>query len=242
MLLSVVIPVYNEEATLARVVDRVAAVACDKQIIVIDDCSTDRTAQTIAELKTRYGSLLQALRHEKNRGKGAAIRTGLAAVRGDVIIIQDADLEYHPEDYPDALRLFQEGWADAVYGSRFSGAHRVFLYWHFLANKFLTFLVNFTCDSILGDMETGFKMIRADVFKSLDIQSFKFDVEVEITIKLLRGRYRVYEMPITYTGRGYDEGKKITWRDGFHALYAILKWSLLVRSGKTLPKPHEQNP
>ena len=236
MLLSVLIPVYNEEVTLAEIVDRVAALAGDKQIIIVDDCSTDQTALAIAGLRTKHGSLIEDFRHEKNLGKGAAIRTGLAAIRGDIVIIQDADLEYHPEDYPVALRLIENGWADAVYGSRFSGPHRVFYYWHYLANKFLTFLVNISSDSILSDMETGFKMIRADVLKSLRIESFKFDFEVEVTIKLLRGNYRVYEMPITYTGRSYVEGKKITWKDGVHALYAILKWTFLV------PKTRRPNP
>jgi len=230
MLLSILIPVFNEERTLAIIVARVLAVEGDKEIIIVDDCSTDGTAQTILALQNEYGPIIRSYRHETNQGKGGALRTGLAQVKGEIIIIQDADLEYHPEDYPSALRLINEGWADAVYGSRFSGPHRVFLYWHYLANKFLTLLVNISCDSILSDMETGFKMVRTDVFKSLAIESYKFDFEVEITIKLLRARYRVYEMPITYTGRNYDEGKKITWRDGFHALYAIIKWSWLCKS------------
>ena len=227
MLLSVVIPVYNEEETLGLIVARVVQVPCKKQIIIVDDCSRDKTPQVIEEIKSRYGSMIQSFRHEKNQGKGAAIRTGLAAVQGEIVIIQDADLEYHPEDYPTALRLIEQGWADAVYGSRFLGPHRVFFYWHYLANKFLTFLVNITCDAILTDMETGFKMFRTDIFRSLSIQSFKFDFEVEVTIKLFRRKLRVYEIPITYTGRSYAEGKKITWKDGVHALYAIAKWSLL---------------
>jgi len=229
MRLSVIIPVYNEEKTLGLIVSRVAAVRFETQIIVVDDCSTDQTPQVIQGLQHQYGTRVKALRHEKNLGKGAAIRTGLGAVEGDIIMIQDADLEYHPEDYPAALRLIEEGWADAVYGSRFLGPHRVFLHWHYMANKLLTFLVNIAADCILTDIETGFKMIRADVLNSLAIESFKFDFEVEVTIKLLRGRYRVYEIPITYTGRGYDEGKKITWKDGVHALAAIVKWSFLCR-------------
>jgi glycosyltransferase involved in cell wall biosynthesis len=227
MLLSVIIPAYNEEATLGVIVSRVVDVPCEKQIIIVDDCSRDKTAQVIEDLKKRHGSIIQSFRHETNLGKGAGIRTGLAAVQGDIIIIQDADLEYHPEDYPTALRLIEQGWADAVFGSRFLGPHRVFFYWHYLANKFLTFLVNVTSDAILTDMETGFKMFRTDVFKSLSIRSFKFDFEVEVTIKLFRRKHRVYEIPITYTGRSYAEGKKITWKDGVHALYAIAKWSLL---------------
>jgi glycosyltransferase involved in cell wall biosynthesis len=227
MLLSVIIPVYNEEATLGAIVSRVMDVPCEKQIIIVDDCSEDKTPQVIEALKNRHGAIIQSFRHEKNLGKGAGIRTGLAAVQGEIIIIQDADLEYHPEDYPAALRLIEQGWADAVFGSRFLGPHRVFFYWHYLANKFLTFLVNITSDAILTDMETGFKMFRTDVFKSLSIQSFRFDFEVEVAIKLFRRKHRVYEIPITYTGRGYAEGKKITWKDGIHALYAIAKWSFL---------------
>jgi glycosyltransferase involved in cell wall biosynthesis len=230
MLLSVIIPAYNEEATLGVIVSRVVDVPCEKQIIIVDDCSRDKTAQVIEDLKKRHGSIIQSFRHETNLGKGAGIRTGLAAVQGDIIIIQDADLEYHPEDYPTALRLIEQGWADAVFGSRFLGPHRVFFYWHYLANKFLTFLVNVTSDAILTDMETGFKMFRTDVFKSLSIRSFKFDFEVEVTIKLFRRKHRVYEIPITYTGRSYAEGKKITWKDGVHALYAIAKWSFLYRN------------
>jgi glycosyltransferase involved in cell wall biosynthesis len=230
MLLSILIPVFNEEKTLATVVDRIAALPGEKQIIIVDDCSTDGTPDVIADLQQILGSQLTVVRHSVNQGKGAALRTGLAAVRGEVIIIQDADLEYHPEDYPAALRLIEGGWADAVYGSRFLGPHRVFLYWHYLANKFLTFLVNISVDAILTDMETGFKMFRTDVLKSLDLQSSQFDFEVEVTMKLFRCGYRVYEIPITYTGRTYAEGKKITWRDGFYALAAIVKWSFL--SGK----------
>jgi len=224
-LLSVIIPVYNEEATLAVIVARVMDVPCEKQVIIVDDCSRDKTPDVIVDLKNRFGAAIESFRHEKNQGKGAAIRTGLAAVLGEIIIIQDADLEYHPEDYPVALRLIEGGWADAVFGSRFLGPHRVFLYWHYLANKFLTFLVNVTADATLTDMETGFKMFRSDVFKKLSIQSYKFDFEVEVAIKLFRHGYRVYEIPITYTGRSYAEGKKITWKDGVHAFSAIAKWS-----------------
>jgi glycosyltransferase involved in cell wall biosynthesis len=170
------------------------------------------------------------LYHKHNQGKGKAIRTALAEADGDVIIIQDADLEYHPEDYPMALELIENGWADAVYGSRFLGPHRVFLFWHYVGNKLLTLLCNLITSGMLTDMETGFKVIRSDVFKKLDIQSYTFDFEVEVTVKLFRYGFRVYEVPITYTGRGYEEGKKITWRDGVRALLALGKWGLLVRS------------
>lgn len=228
--LSVIIPVYNEEKTVRLIVDRVLRTECPLEIVIVDDCSTDGTPAVLAELMNLHGEKMRVLRHDSNQGKGAGIRTALAAVTGDVVIIQDADLEYHPEDYPVALRLLQNGWADAVYGSRFLGPHRVFLYWHYLANKFLTWVVNVLTDSILTDMETGFKMVRTDVLRKLDIQSYKFDFEVEITMKLFLRRYRVCEIPITYTGRDYSEGKKITWRDGIHALEAIAKWGLFNRA------------
>lgn len=229
MLLSVIIPVFNEENTLGKIVSRVAAVAYDKEIIIVDDCSTDGTPAVIRDLQEKFGSIIKVLRQERNQGKGAAIQRGLAAVTGEITIIQDADLEYHPEDYPVALRLIDQGWADAVFGSRFLGPHRVFLGTHYFANKILNILVNVTTDSILTDMETGFKMMRSDVLKSLNVQSFKFDFEVEVTFKLMRGNYRLYEIPITYTGRGYAEGKKIKWQDGVHALFAIFKWAILAR-------------
>jgi glycosyltransferase involved in cell wall biosynthesis len=231
-LLSVIIPVYNEEKTIHLIVDRVLGTDWPLEIIVVDDHSTDRTPEILTELAQKHRNVLRVLRHERNLGKGAGIRTALASVTGEVVIIQDADFEYHPEDYPVALRLIHNGWADAVYGSRFLGPHRVFLYWHYLANKLLTFAVNILTDSILTDMETGFKMFRTDLLRSLDIESFKFDFEVEVTMKLFLRRYRVCEIPITYTGRDYNEGKKITWRDGVHALWAIFKWGVLRRSSK----------
>lgn len=230
--LSVLIPVYNEEKTIRLIVERVLRTPCPLELIIVDDCSDDLTPKVLADLAAMHPDLIHVLRHDHNLGKGAAIRTGIAAVRGDFVIIQDADLEYHPEDYPVALRLLENGWADAVYGSRFLGPHRVFLYWHYLANKMLTLFVNVLTDSILTDMETGFKMIRADVLRSLEIQSYQFDFEVEVTMKLFHRRYRVYEIPITYTGRDYSEGKKITWRDGVHAVWAIFYWGVLRRSSR----------
>jgi glycosyltransferase involved in cell wall biosynthesis len=164
------------------------------------------------------------LLHERNLGKGAAIRTALEKAGGRMTVIQDADLEYHPEDYPAAVSLIEEGFADAVFGSRFLGPHRVFLFWHYLGNKLLTLICNLLFNSILTDMETGFKMVRTEVLKSLNILSSTFDFEVEITAKLFKRRYRVYEIPITYTGRTYEEGKKITWKDGFRALLALIKF------------------
>jgi glycosyltransferase involved in cell wall biosynthesis len=228
-MLSVIIPIYNEINTIEQMIDRVVAVKCEKEIIAVDDGSTDGTRAVLARLLKRYPDTLKVLYHERNQGKGGAIQTGLGEVRGDVIVIQDADLEYHPEDYPTALRLIDNGWADAVYGSRFLGPHRVFLFYHYLANRFLTFIANVLTSGILTDMETGFKMIRADVLQSLNIQSYTFDFEVEVTIKLFRHGFRVYEIPITYTGRGYEEGKKITWKDGVRALWALVKWGVFYR-------------
>lgn len=232
MKLSVLIPVFNEEATIAQIIQRVMAVPCEKEVIVVDDASTDRTAELLAILRSRYPSNLMVRRHQRNQGKGAAIRTAFEFVTGEVIVIQDADLEYHPEDYPAALRLIENNWADAVYGSRLLGPHRVFLFWHLLANKGLTLMANMITSGILSDMETGFKVIRADVFRKLEIQSFTFDFEVEVTLKLFRYGYRVYEIPITYTGRDYHEGKKITWRDGFRAVWALAKWGVLTRRAR----------
>ena len=229
MKLSVIIPCYNEKKFIREIVDRTLAVACEKEVIVVDDGSKDGTRDILRELQTQYPDSLKVVLHEKNQGKGAAIRTGLEHSGGDVIVIQDADLEYHPEDFPAGLRLIENNWADAVYGSRFLGAHRVFLFWHLVANKTLTLISNMITSGTLSDMETGYKMIRADVFKSLDIQSFTFDFEVEVTVKLFRAGYRVYEIPITYTGRGYEEGKKITWKDGVRALFALFKWGIKVR-------------
>ncbi len=232
MKLSILIPVFNEAATIENIINRVLSISGDKEIIVTDDASTDGSQKVLETIEKNYPGLVTVLRHKVNKGKGAAIKTALSKVTGDVAVIQDADLEYHPEDYASALKLIESGWADAVYGSRFLGPHRVFLFWHYVGNRFLTLLVNLLANSILTDMETGFKMIRADILKKLDIQSNTFDFEVEVTIKLLRGNYRVYEIPITYTGRDYSEGKKISWKDGVRAIWAILKWSLKTPTTK----------
>jgi glycosyltransferase involved in cell wall biosynthesis len=227
--LSVIVPVFNEAATIESIIKRILAVSIEKEVIVVDDGSTDGTRERLAELARSNGHRhdLCCLFHEKNQGKGAAVQTGLSAVTGDVVMIQDADLEYHPEDYPSAFRLIEQGWADAVYGSRFLGPHRAFLFWHFLGNKLLTLMTNILFDGILTDMETGFKMVRTEVLKSLKIRSYSFDFEVEVTAKLFKNGYRVYEIPIMYTGRTYEEGKKITWRDGLRALRAIARFRFL---------------
>jgi glycosyltransferase involved in cell wall biosynthesis len=232
-LLSIIIPVFNERDTVATIVERVIAIDCEKEVIVIDDGSTDGTDKVLTRLCEQYPKLVQGFRHAQNQGKGAAIKTALHKVTGDIVIIQDGDLEYHPEDYPAAIRLIADGFADAVYGSRFLGPHRVFLFWHYLGNKVLTTMANIVTSGILTDMETGFKVIRAEVLQRLDIQSYSFDFEVEVTVKLFRYGYRVYEIPITYTGRDYSEGKKITWRDGICAMWALLKWTVLTRRVKS---------
>lgn len=230
MRLSVLIPVHNERQTLDTIVECVMRVAKPHEIIIVDDGSTDGSRHIAEQLQEKYPKSLHCFYHPQNMGKGAALRTALAQARGDVVMIQDADLEYHPEDYPAALRLIEQGYADAVYGSRFLGPHRAFFFWHYLGNRFLTFVCNLLTSGILTDMETGFKMLRTDTLKSLELRSATFDIEVEITVKLFRYGYRVYEIPITYTGRTYSEGKKITWKDGVRAFVALVMWGLIVRS------------
>jgi len=221
-LLSVVMPVFNERETIEEIIGRVLAVPVRSELIVVDDCSTDGTRDMLAALQARLGFRL--LLHERNRGKGAALRTGFAAVKGDVVIIQDADLEYSPEEYPDLIALICEGRADVVYGSRFLGRHRVFLFTHYLGNRLLTLLTNVLYNTMLSDMETCYKVMRAEVLTSFSLRSNGFGIEPELTAKIFKRQYRVYEVPITYDGRGYDEGKKITWRDGVVALWVLFRY------------------
>lgn len=218
---SIIIPAYNEEATIKRILDNIRSVGLDKEIIVVDDGSTDNTSQILKQINDPQ---LKVFYHQKNLGKGAAVRTALKHVSGDIIIIQDADLEYDPEEYPLMLRLIKDGSADAVYGSRFIGDHRVFLFWHYLGNKFLTLLTNLLYNTILTDMETGFKAFRRQSIADIKIKCNRFDFEPEITAKILKKRLRLYEIPITYRGRGYSEGKKIHWYDGLWALWALVKF------------------
>jgi len=221
-LLSVVMPVYNERATIDEIVARVLAVPVRIELIVVDDASKDGTRERLEALHGQHGFTL--LLQPQNRGKGAALRRGFEAVTGDIVVIQDADLEYSPEEYPELIALIREGRADVVYGSRFLGRHRVFLFTHYLGNRLLTLITNVLYNTMLTDMETCYKVMRVDVLRSMRLRSNGFGIEPELTAKIFKRGYRVYEVPITYDGRGYDEGKKITWRDGIVALWTLLKY------------------
>ncbi|MDP6525213.1 MAG: glycosyltransferase family 2 protein [Kiritimatiellia bacterium] len=227
MKLSVVIPVYNEVNTvekLARHVDAVD-VGIEKELVLVDDGSTDGTVDVLHRMEDEHKSW-KFIFHEQNMGKGAALRDGFRATTGDVIVIQDADMEYDPREYPLLLGPILEGHADVVYGSRFlgGGPHRVVFYWHYLGNRLLTTLSNMMTDLNLTDMEVCYKMFRKEVLEGITISENRFGFEVEITAKVARGNWRVYEVPISYYGRSYAEGKKITWRDGFRAFWCVLKY------------------
>lgn len=221
-LLSVVMPVFNERDTIEEIIRRVLAVHIRIELIVVDDCSTDGTLDILERLNHELNFRL--LRQPKNGGKGSALRKGFAAVTGDLMIIQDADLEYSPEEYPQLIELICQGRADVVFGSRFLGRHRVFLFSHYLGNRVLTLATNVLYNTMLTDMETCYKVMRTDVLRSMTLKSDGFGIEPEITAKVFKRAYRVYEIPITYDGRGYHEGKKITWRDGVVALWVLLKY------------------
>ena len=225
MQISVIIPVYNERETITEVIRRVQEQPFDMEIMIVDDCSTDGTREILRE--TEWPENVRILYHEKNRGKGAAIRTALAAVSKEVIIIQDADLEYNPDDFSTVLRPILDGVADVVYGSRFLGIHRSFMLHHYVGNKLLTLTTNLLYNNMLTDMETGYKAFLSPVIKGIRIRSNRFDFEPEITAKVLKHGYRIYEVPIYYAGRDYTEGKKITWRDGFAAIWALIRFRFI---------------
>ncbi len=221
-LLSVVMPVYNERDTVEEIIRRVCAVPLRTELIVVDDGSTDGTREILLRLQAELGFRL--LLQERNQGKGAALRRGFSEVTGDLVLIQDADLEYSPEEYPQLIELICEGRADVVYGSRFLGRHRVFMFSHYLGNRIVTLLTNVLYNTMLTDMETCYKVMRAEIARGLDLKSNGFGIEPEMTAKIFKRGYRVYEIPITYDGRGYEQGKKITWRDGVVALWVLLRY------------------
>ena len=228
--LSVVMPVYNEAATIQKIVETVLAQPIVAELIVVDDGSNDRTADVLTGLQSSNARLV-VQRHERNRGKGAAVRTGFEKANSSVVVIQDADLEYDPSEYPKLLQPILDGRADVVFGSRFVGseAHRVLYFWHFVGNRFLTLLSNVLTNLNLSDMETGFKAFKRDVIQKIEIKEDRFGIEPEMTAKVARLGVPVYEVAISYSGRTYAQGKKVTWRDGVSALRCILQYNLLER-------------
>jgi glycosyltransferase involved in cell wall biosynthesis len=221
-LLSVVMPAYNERHTIEEMIRRVLAVPIRTELIVVDDGSRDGTRDILSQLAKELSFKL--VLQPANGGKGAALRRGFQDVTGYLFVIQDADLEYSPEEFPELISLICEGRADVVYGSRFLGRHRVFLFTHYVGNRFLTLVTNVLYNTMLTDMETCYKAMRTEVLRSMRLESNGFGIEPELTAKIFKRHYRVYEVPITYDGRNYDEGKKITWRDGFVALWVLLKY------------------
>jgi glycosyltransferase involved in cell wall biosynthesis len=228
MKLSIVMPVYNEQQTLSEILKQVRDVeleGVEKEIIVVDDGSTDGSREVLAA-EAEAGDLL-ILHHDKNRGKGAAVRTAIAHASGDLILIQDADLEYDPRDYPTLIRPIMEGRVTVVYGSRFLGPRKAMLFWHMLGNKLLTLTTNILYNTILSDMETCYKCFRADVIKDIPLRSRRFEFEPEVTAKVLKRGHRIFEVPISYYGREYHEGKKISWRDAPVAFWTLLKYRVV---------------
>ena len=223
MNLSVVIPVYNEVGNVKEIIKRVQAQKLANEIVVVDDGSTDGTRDILKELDGKDS--LRVILHERNQGKGAAVVTGMKAAQGEILLIQDADLEYDPRDYPKLLQPLEEEIADVVYGSRFlGGPRRVAMFWHMIANKLLTVMTNILYDTILTDMETGYKVFRRQVIEGMNIKAKRFDFEPEFTAKVLKRRYRIFEVPITFNPRDYSQGKKIKLKDAFEAVWTLLKY------------------
>ncbi len=219
--LSILIPVYNERPTILEILNKVKAVPFEKEIIAVDDGSTDGSRELLAEAE-KDGVIV--LYHERNQGKGAAIRTALTRATGDIVVVQDADLEYDPRDYTQLIQPIIEGRAKVVYGSRFLGPRMAMFFWHMMANKLLTLMTNVFYDAILSDMETGYKAFRAEVIKGIPLRSRRFDFEPEVTAKVLKRRVRIFEVPISYFGREYNEGKKIALKDAFVAVWTLFKY------------------
>ena len=223
MKLSVVIPVFNEADNIETILKRVKATKLASEIVVVDDGSKDGTREILKKLEGKGG--VRVILHETNQGKGTAVRTGIQAAKGDVILIQDADLEYSPSDYPALLQPIIDGIADVVYGSRFlGGPRRTVMFWHMIANQMLTFMTNILYDTILSDMETGYKVFRRKVIEGMNLRAHRFDFEPEFTAKVLKRRYHIYEIPITFNPRDYSEGKKIKFHDAFEAVWTLLKY------------------
>ena len=223
MRVSFLIPAFNEGRTIAELIERVSALPFEKQLIVVDDGSTDDTPAILKRLSAGRDDMIVI--RQANRGKGAALRAGIPHISGDIVVIQDADLEYDPSEVESLIEPIVRGVADVVYGSRLSGGRpqRAYLFWHMVGNRFLSLVTGLLFNTTLSDMETGYKAFRADVLKSLDLRADDFSIEPEITAKICRRKLRIYEVPISYYGRSYDEGKKITWRDGFKALWTLLR-------------------
>ena len=226
MKISIIIPCFNEEKTLSQIIDKVLKFkSFEKEIIIVDDCSEDNTPHIINDLLIKFDEI-KSIKHEKNYGKGAGIKSGVKISTGDIILIQDADLEYNPEDYDSLLEPFLKTDADVVYGSRFLGGRyvRLSFFWHYVANKFLTTLCNTFTNLNMTDMETGYKLFKSKAIKSIELKEKSFGIEPEITIKLAKKKYNFYEVPISYSGRSYDEGKKIGLKDAFKAVYCIIRY------------------
>jgi len=222
MKLSIIIPVYNEKTTIKEIIKKISLIDIQKEIVIVDDCSSDGTVDILKDIESDD---LKVFYHERNMGKGAAVRTAFKHITGDIIIIQDADLEYDPRDYPSLIRPIIEGRADVVYGSRFlGGPHRVLFFWHYVGNRIITTFSNMLSNLNLTDMETGYKVFRREIIQNLKLKSNRFGFEPEITMKVAKASCRIYEMPISYWGRDYAEGKKISWKDGIAAIFHIFRF------------------